>query len=61
MTKQILWMMECQPFFILITVKSSLLISHICYLFFEIESLEEKLITSLMPGIEESGWQGREW
>lgn len=54
-------MMECQPFFILITVKSSLLISHICYLFFEIESLEEKLITSLMPGIEESGWQGREW
>ena len=35
-----------------------LLISCICYLFFEIQSLEEKLITSLLPRIKKSGLVG---
>lgn len=34
------------------------LTSHTCYLFFEIESLEGKLINSLLPGIKESGLVG---
>lgn len=52
-------MMECQPSFILITVKSCHLpcwfLIFAIYSYFEIKSLEEKLVISLFSGIKELG------